>query len=114
MSKYNETDVTSTSYQRANFITISNEVGQTPNITFNEEVVVELPDGSFAKKSVGMLHGSITEDNQDEAVFLIDPVTGEPSQVTMTFAEIHNAIRSLYLHMAIKRDSIPAVTPLAP
>jgi hypothetical protein len=104
MPNYNESNVNSTSYQRAKSATISNVYGQNPEIMFNEELVVVLPDGA-AHRDLGNVFGTFTPENKDTVVTLIDPDTGDNTANTMTYGEIYTAIRSLYLHLAIKRDT---------
>lgn len=105
MANYNEIDVNSTSYQRAKSVHITNEYGQDPFISFNEEIVVELPDNKAAHSELGILSGSFNAANATEEVALLDTVTGLPTTSTITYAEIVNVIRSLYRHMATKRDA---------
>lgn len=105
MANYNEIDVNSTSYQRAKSVHITNEYGQDPFISFSEEIVVELPDNKAAHSELGILSGSFNASNQTEEVALLDTTTGLPTASTITYAEIVNVIRSLYRHMATKRDA---------
>lgn len=104
MANYNELDVNSTSYQRAKSIHVTNEYGKDPYVSFSEELVVELPGNEAAHKELGVVGEGFTATNKDEVVTLVDPVTGNPSAETITYAEIYNALRSLYLHLANKRD----------
>lgn len=105
MANYNEIDVTSTSYQRAKSIHVTNEYGQDPFISFNEEIIVELPDNKAAHQELGILSGPFNAANASEEVTILDATTGLPTASTITYAEISNVIRSLYIHMATKRDA---------
>lgn len=105
MPNYNEIDVTSTSYQRAKSVHITNEYGQDPFISFNEEIIVELPDNKAAHQELGILSGPLNATNASEVVTILDPATGLSTASTITYAGISNIIRSLYIHMATKRDA---------
>jgi hypothetical protein len=105
MANYNESTITSTTYQRAKFVSIVNEYNKPPFISFSEELIIPLEDGQPAHKDLGVIGETFTDNNKTENVFLIDPITGELSTSTITYDEIYNIIRSLYLHMATKRDN---------
>lgn len=113
MPNYNESNVNSTSYQRAKSATISNVYGQNPEIMFNEELVVVLPEGQAAHRDLGNVFGTFTPENKDTTFTLIDQATGNASSNTMTFGELYNAIRSLYLYLATKRDADVAAAEAA-
>lgn len=104
MPNYNEQSINSTSYQRAKTIFINNEYGNDPSILFNEEIIVELSNNTAAHQDVGQLHGMLSTSNQSEQVYIVDPITGLPTTTSMTYSEITNVIKSLYLHLAVKRD----------
>jgi hypothetical protein len=112
MANYNESNVNSTSYQRAKSATITNTYGKNPEIMFSEELVVVLPDGA-AHRDLGNVFGTFTPENKDTTFTLIDQATGNASSNTMTFGELYNAIRSLYLHLATKRDADVAAAEAA-
>lgn len=118
---YNYTESTTSSWQRANRIIIDHPIpgtGRVSTISFVEEIAVALPDGRFATSPVGVLTEALLTDqdnnNLNEVVQLIDPVTGQPIEgQTITYAAAQVMMHSLYLHVAAKRDAIlnPETTP---
>ena len=107
MSNYKETQAVGTSWQRAYSVTISNNIGQVPVITFYEQKVIQT-DVGLITTSVGQM----TEYFSDPLVEfnLLHPETGMILG-TSTYQNIYVMLHSLYMHLANKRDTPPAPTP---
>lgn len=113
---YNQKTSTNNQWQRASRIVIENPLPNDglPGIAFMEEIVVQLEDGSFAKRPVGVVGEALINagefSNISEVVQLLDPVTGEPIEgATITYGQIQSVIYSIYLHVARKRDAQQAI-----
>ena len=109
MPKYKEE--TATIYTRAEMIVINNPLpssGLNPSMRFNEETAVIHEDGTITSQSAipnNWLSEELTEHNANEQFNLVDAndnVTG-----SATFSEVHAMLRSLYKHVAAKRDAAP-------
>lgn len=104
MSNYRETTVAGTQYQRCYQVLINNPRNGQPTIEMFEEVVAKVGDASYSRPAEGLRF----DFDPAEAVMLLDPVTGESTGQSMTQAEIHRAIYSLYLAKAVARDAAQA------
>lgn len=105
MALYKETPITGTSYQRAFEARFSNPLNAPPSVEFMEERVRLVDADTILRESVGSVSETMTD---PAATFsLVDPVTLEPTQTTMTYGQIYLAAVSLYLHLANIRDTAP-------
>jgi len=107
MADYKETDVSGKAWQRAQIIIISNQYGQVPGVTYQEEALIKLDEGTI-QKPVGSL--SYTIDPLAE-IELRDPVTLELTGETIPVALVHQALFSDYINRAIERDASTNLQP---
>lgn len=108
MADYKETTINGqyTEYQRSNKVIVMNELGGLPEITFMEQVIGTLPDGS--KITPRNTKCSDTMTNHAEAFDLLNPM--DDSVIgSMTYQEVYVTLYSLYRYVASKRDAV--VTP---
>ena len=110
MTNYKETQITASKYQRARFVTITNDKGTNPFISFVEEQIVVLDDGSFVKNECGLVGEVLTVDNATEQFDILNDdgtVSGQS-----TYQDVYKLLSSLYIHMATKRDAINVAQPI--
>jgi hypothetical protein len=100
MADYKESQVSGTQWQRCNAIHIQNTYGQLPSITMQEEQITIVGDQTF-QRSVGGLNIAF---DPSEEIQLLNPADGSPLGASMTQAQIHVAIWSLYMAKAAARD----------
>lgn len=104
MANYNETivDGSISEYQRSNKVIIMNELDQTPEITFMEQILMSLPDGR--KIITGNTKCYALMENPVETFNLINPqddtIIGEAKYV-----DVYVLLYSLYRYVANKRDN---------
>jgi hypothetical protein len=113
MADYKEVSVAGTSWRRAKLVTITNPMGGIPMISFAEEDVIKMADGTVFTSG----HSTYCDARfEPEATFpIFNPVTGEATGATMTQAELYAIVYSLYMDAAAKRDNpAPVVLPPAP
>jgi len=101
MANYNEIDVTGTEYQRCFSAVINNVLGQTPEIIFKEEKVLNLNSG---KMLMGCGYCSLSY-SADATFPILDLTTDNPTGQTMTHAQLYQALYSLYVQTANARDN---------
>lgn len=104
MPNYKETNVTGTSYVRANEVTVRNVLDGYKGIMYVEEEVSILGE-KIMRENVGALHQEFTAENASTEFPLLNPVTNEPIGATATFQEVYVLLFSLYYHMAALRDA---------
>ncbi len=110
MPNYKESSVAGSSYVRAGSVFIDNGLIN-KSIAFQEQEVMTLGD-EVISKSLGLVASEFTAENQDTAFALLDPETNQQVDgQTMTFADVYNALYSLYLHLALERDAAAEAEP---
>lgn len=97
MADYLETTVTGKTWRRAVRVVCDNPLGGTPTVNFVLQDVIKI-DGVPTFKDAGNLYDSLTVENAFEPIQLIDP-TIDAIVGTITRAEIHAAIYSLFKHL---------------
>lgn len=99
--KYKEEQLSGSRWVRPNQIHISNSYGGTPQITFHEELITEMSDGT----TVNGNYSTLTENFSDptKTFDLIDSTTGAVIRVA-TYQEVYDILRSLYVALATQRD----------
>jgi hypothetical protein len=113
MANYKETviDGVVSEYQRSNKVIIVNELDQTPEITFMEQILMSLPDGR--KIVTGHAKCSDLMGDPTELFPLLNPqddtVIGEARYV-----DTYVILYSLYRHVANKRDNPPILVDEEP
>ena len=104
MPNYRETAVAGTQYQRCHQVLIHNPRVGLPHIEMFEEVVAKVGDDAYSRPAEGLRFAF----DPAEAIPLLDLETGEATGGSMTQAEIHRAIYSLYIAKATARDAAQA------
>lgn len=98
---YQKTDITGESWRRCHTVQVSNQLNQDKVITFLEEVVYSLSDGASMKQYVD---GCKTMFDANQSFALLDQA-GNPTGQFMTHAQLYQALSSLYVDTAAKRDN---------
>jgi len=101
MPDYKESAVAGSTWQRCHTVTVSNQAGQVPFITFQEERVIAL-DGEDIHKFVD---GCSKDFNPTDSFPLLDQTTNLPTGANMTHAELYAVLYSLYMQTALERDA---------
>lgn len=110
MADYKQQNLTGQRWTRAFRVLIENPFGGVPSITFNEEGITTLSDGSVVNSPCGSVGMQFTDPTA--VVQLRDPVTNEPIDgAFMTHGQIYAALSSLYLAAAEARDLPPTPPP---
>jgi hypothetical protein len=102
MPNYKESTGTTTSWQRAYQVNISNKLSEVPKIIFYEEEAVNLGSGNFITKHVGHLEETFT--NPLTEFNLINPETGDVIG-TSTYMQAYLILHSMYMHLVYIRDN---------
>lgn len=113
MQEYNKKVITGemTTWTRANQIIINNIAGQNNTVLFQQEVIKVLPDKEVIKTQIDSIAKDIVDIN--EIFELLNPITGEPVGVKMSYGQLAAAIYSIYVATA-EADRIakePVVEP---
>ena len=91
------------SIRRRSFqVVIDNPLDNTPRVTFQEEEIITLPDGT-------VLHNNVTGVGEmydpNGVIDLLDPATDLPMGQTMTQQQVFLALYSQYIALAKARDA---------
>ena len=101
---YKEQTSTTTSYVRAREIRINNNLsGQ--SLTFLEEKLTTLSDGTVESANFGTINEDFTPENAGETFDLLNPLTGEPLGSSASYTDLQVMLFSLYFHLTAKRDA---------
>lgn len=103
MSKYKQTNMTGSSYVRANQITIYNQLDRSPSIVFTEEQILNI-DQEEIHRAISNCQETLTVENALESFALLNSETGEPLGANATYADFATMLYSLYFYVAGKRD----------
>ena len=106
MADYQETNISGTSYVRANEVFISNPLNGSKVIRFYEETVVNI-ESSAQRIPKGPLEVVFSEANQLTGIKVINPADGT-EMFQLTYEQIYCVLHSLYLDTAQKRDAAAA------
>ena len=103
MANYNQNIVNgdSVSWTRPFRIEIDNPHNETPTVTYREEIMVALPDGSHFSRPVSVISRKAS---QDYTFDLLNPATGQPLGQQMTELQMQVAIYSHYIAVSKQRD----------
>jgi hypothetical protein len=104
MTLYQPSNVVGTKYTRAYRVECQNPLDGQTSITFAEQSVVNLDDGTVITKDLGNLNEVLTEENTTTEFALLNPVTGESTGQSMSYGDIFTALYSLYIDLATNRD----------
>lgn len=100
MANYQETTDLASAWKRCNRVIVDNPLDATPSVRFYEENVVSMPIAKVRADA-----GTVTAQfNPDEQIMLRDPQTGELTGAYVTQAHLYQAIYSLYMQLALRRD----------
>ena len=101
---YKLQQVAGTSYVRSSSATINNTLDGYKGISFYEERVTSLDNGTRVISPIGVLDEEFTPLNSDTVFSILDPVSGEPTGGLATYADVYQQLFSLYYAVANKRD----------
>jgi len=102
MSKYREEQITGYKWVRSNKVSISNQYGGVPTITFGEEEITILSDGRTTNLPLIGLSETMSDPTQEFP--LVNPITAEELGSSASYQELYVILHSLYIHLAKKRD----------
>ena len=102
MPEYKEKEVSGRSYQRCAQIVVDNGYGATPRMSFSEEEILRLVDGSVVVRTVP---GCAVSFDPQDVIPLLNPITGESLGQSITQAQMHTFLYSAYKHVSAKRDA---------
>lgn len=103
MSNYKETTGTGTTWRRSNQVIINNEYTGPKTIMFFEEDVAIVGD-RLLKTPAGMLRSTF---DSEYLIQLRDLETGEKTGNVIPQSLVYQALHSLYLDLAERRDANP-------
>lgn len=107
MTLYREQVGTSSTYVRSNQITIHNPLDTIPSISFNEESIITLPDGTILHQNYsGPGNFLNTMYDPSGVINLINPLDDTPLGTTMTHQDLMVALYSLYRQLTTARDTV--------
>lgn len=89
-------------WKRCFEVHIQNQLNMVPSILFNEEIVKQLPDGTFVRNAAGNVSHELIDPS--EIFPLINPADGTQLG-QMTYGQLYAALYSLYIHSALERDA---------
>lgn len=104
MANYKESSLPCTSFVRACSVSCINPRNGSKMIQFQEETVIQLPDGSESFSRAGECTQMFTSENATTPFPLRDPHTGDVIGETMTYQDAYRVLMSLYYHVATERD----------
>jgi hypothetical protein len=104
MTDYKESLVTGqqSQHQRCYQIVVNNPYDSVPNVRFDEELLLTLPDGTKLNRHVG---GMTTQFDPSKSVAIRNPLTWELTGQSMTMGEIYAVLASAYWQAALERDA---------
>lgn len=100
-NNYKSTAVATESWCRANKVTVENELGQIPVISFSEEEVLVVN----GKKLV--LGGALLQENMGDPSVTFDLLNPETDEVigSVSYMDVYVTLYSLYKKLALARDA---------
>lgn len=93
---YQEQNVAGKKWRRCYQIIIFNHKNEVPSIQFNQEDIYELENDEIKKQS-GMISDTF---DPTKTFSIVNPETLEPTEQTMTYAEMYHLLLSAYLSVA--------------
>lgn len=102
MANYQESSLTGLEWTRCCEIHIANPYNATPVITFKEQRISELSSGQVYTQRGENL--DVTFDPAT-SVTVLDPVTGQATGDSVTYADIYALLYSAYIAQAQARDA---------
>jgi hypothetical protein len=101
-----------TTWRRSHHIVINNPIGGPASFAFQEQDVVDLNGKVMVTPGD---YSAVGGQFDPAAEFpLISPIDGKPFGKSMTQQELYVALHSLYMHLAVKRDTPPVIKPVEP
>ena len=103
MADYKESTVTGrqSQHQRCYQITVSNPYDSVPSVRFDEEILLNLPDGSKINKQIG---GITVQFEPDKVISVRNPATWDLTGQNVTFGQVYAILASAYWQAALERD----------
>lgn len=93
--RHNVKRVEGESWTRADSIFISHQIDAVPSVTFTEEKVIQVGD-EYLRKPEGTRTLMVDETLMNQPIPVFDPITGEDTGQTVTFAGLYAMICSAY------------------
>lgn len=101
MADYKAEQVAGSSWQRCYRVTIQNNRGAIPSVTFDEQRITLLGDREIAEN----VDSCSDTFNPSSVIEIRNPNTGEKTGQTITQAELYAIVYSLYIQAAKARDA---------
>lgn len=105
-----ESNIAGDKYRRAKTVVLNNPKGGTKSITYAQEDVINLLDGTSAFSDTGSLVVALTDDIMTKKIDMINPATGDILG-QKTVAEMVNTafvfLHSLYIHQENLQNAQP-------
>lgn len=105
MADYKSQNITGQSWQRCCRVEISNPKGGIPQVNFVEEKIVDTGSGYITQPIVNLLDLCSATFSATGEFPLVDTETLLPTGQTMTHGQLYQALFSLYMDTATKRDA---------
>ena len=105
MANYQESTVTGTTWKRCNKIEIRNPYQGQKLAIFLEEEVTSLTDGRVIQEPSTNIQEPFSDPTKE--IVLLNPETGQPLNNTITYQDVYVILYSLYMQLAIARDTPP-------
>ena len=103
MADYRSDTITGSKWTRAREILIQNPHAGDKSVTFVEEEVTQLSDGTAINKPLGVI--TTIFNDPSTVVNLRSPITNELVGATITHGEIYAILHSAYMDAAVARDA---------
>jgi hypothetical protein len=116
MPNYNESTIAGTKWTRSPGGVFNNPYQGMPNISFIEETLIALDDGTTIKQpntAATMFGVSADMSNPTQEFNVLNPSTGVVTG-TATYQQVFTLLHSLYMDLVAKRDYVPPVVPVEP
>lgn len=108
MSFYREEPITGSKWRRSHFVTIENPAVGEKAITYHEQEVKLLNDGSMSDKPAGSIRQPYAPELAGTVFQLRNPTDDSVIVgATATYQDVYVLLHSLYLHLATMRDAPP-------
>lgn len=101
MTNYNQQTGQGESWQRCYEVVIDNPLNAAAQITFKEEMVVQIGENTFTKP----ITACRSSFDSEAEVPLLNPETGLATGPSFTHQELYQYLYSLYIHTAKQRDT---------
>jgi hypothetical protein len=110
MTDYKASDIAGYKWRRCKQIVIKNYINTLPVGIFLEEDCVSFGNGEVVTKEISELQEAFSPSNINEEFKVLD-MDGNDTGTKMTYGQVYVVLKSLYMHLAEKRDTPVVVTP---